>query len=97
MNEMLKDIIYVQPLEDYRLHVRFEDGIEGVIDLVNLVKFSGVFGPLRDRQYFLQVSVNPDLGTICWPNGADLDPDVLYAIVTDQSVKLSGPALALAA
>ena len=94
---MLKDIIYVQPLEDYRLHVRFEDGIEGVIDLVNLVKFSGVFGPLRDRQYFLQVSVNPDLGTICWPNGADLDPDVLYAIVTDQSVKLSGPALALAA
>lgn len=97
MNEMLKDIIYVQPLEDYRLHVRFEDGIEGVIDLVNLVKFSGVFGPLQDRQYFLQVSVNPDLGTICWPNGADLDPDVLYAIVTDQSVKLSGPALALAA
>jgi len=94
---MLKDIIYVQPLEDYRLHVRFEDGIEGVIDLVNLVKFSGVFGPLRDRQYFLQVSVNPDLGTICWPNGADLDPDVLYAIVTDQSVRLSGPALALAA
>jgi len=94
---MLKDIIYVQPLEDYRLHVRFEDGIEGVIDLVNLVKFSGVFGPLQDRQYFLQVSVNPDLGTICWPNGADLDPDVLYAIVTDQSVKLSGPALALAA
>ena len=94
---MLKDIIYVQPLEDYRLHVRFEDGIEGVIDLVNLVKFSGVFGPLQDRQYFLQVSVNPDLGTICWPNGADLDPDVLYAIVTDQSVRLSGPALALAA
>ena len=77
---MLKDITHVQPLENYRLHLRFEDGVEGSVDVASLVKFTGVFDPLRDREYFLQVRVNPDLGTICWPNGADLDPDVLYAL-----------------
>ncbi len=30
---MLKDIVAAQPLENYRLHLRFEDGIEGVVDL----------------------------------------------------------------
>ena len=44
--------------------------------------FEGVFEPLRDPAYFAQVHVDPDLGTVTWPNGADLDPDVLYGRVT---------------
>jgi hypothetical protein len=67
---------------DYRLHVEFEDGIEGVVDVDKLITFAGVFAPLRDPSVFGQVYVNSELGTICWPNGADLDPDVLYAEVT---------------
>ena len=94
---MLKDITYVQPLENHCLHLRFEDGAEGNVDVTALVKFTGVFSPLRDRKYFRQVRVNPDLGTICWPNDADLDPDVLYAIVTGQPLTLSASELALAA
>jgi hypothetical protein len=94
---VLKDITYVQPLENHCLHLRFEDGVEGSVDVAALVKFTGVFSPLRDRRYFLQVRVNPDLGTICWPNGADLDPDVLYASVTGQPLTLSASELALAA
>ncbi|MFM7192421.1 MAG: DUF2442 domain-containing protein [Microcystaceae cyanobacterium] len=43
------------------------------------MKFTGVFEPLKNPEYFAQVKVNPELGTIQWPNGADLDPDVLYA------------------
>ena len=38
----------------------------------------GVFAPLQDPAYFARVSVDADAGTIVWPNGADLDPDVLY-------------------
>ena len=38
-----------------------------------------VFEPLReDSQLFRQVQVDEELGTIVWPNGADMDPDVLH-------------------
>ncbi|MGB6000271.1 MAG: DUF2442 domain-containing protein [Thermoanaerobaculia bacterium] len=36
-----------------------------------------VFEPLRDPDYFAQVSID-EFGVICWPNGADLAPDALY-------------------
>jgi hypothetical protein len=85
---MLKDIVQVQPLDDYRLHLRFEDGVEGSVDIAELVEFTGVFAPLQERGYFLQVRADPDLGTICWPNGADLDPDVLYAQVTGEPIRV---------
>lgn len=52
--------------------------------IAQLVEFTGIFEPLADAAFFAQVTVNPDLGTIYWPNGADLDPDVLYSLVTEQ-------------
>lgn len=81
---MLKDIIAAQPLDGYQLRLKFEDEVEGVVDIAELIEFTGIFEPLSDPAYFAQVTVNPDLGTICWENGADLDPDVLYAIVAQQ-------------
>ena len=83
---MLKDVIEVRPLDGYRLHLRFEDGVEGVVDLAETVSFTGVFEPLKDRAQFARVYVNPDVGTVVWPNGADLDPDVLYALVTGEPI-----------
>ena len=85
---MLKDIIEVRPTGDYRLRLRFEDGVEGEVDVAELVRFEGVFAPLKDRAEFVKVIVNPDLGTICWPSGADLDPDVLYAKVTGEEISV---------
>jgi hypothetical protein len=83
---MLKDIVSANPLGEYRLHLRFEDGVEGVVDLAPRLSFRGVFAPLRDQGYFARVRVEPGLGTIAWPNGADLDPDVLYAQLTGGAV-----------
>jgi hypothetical protein len=40
---MLKDIIAAQPLENYHLHLQFEDGVEGTVNLRQLVEFSGIF------------------------------------------------------
>lgn len=79
---MLKDIIEVQPLEGYRLRLRFEDGVVGEVDLEKMIQFEGIFAPLKDRATFIQVHVNPEVGTIVWPNGADLDPLVLYSHLT---------------
>lgn len=78
---MLKDIIAVKPHDDHRLYLQFEDGVEGEINVAELIEFQGVFAPLHDPAYFAQVRVNPELGTITWPNEADLDPDVLYSIL----------------
>ena len=83
---MLKDIVEVRPAEGYRLFLRFEDGVEGIVDVATMVRFNGVFAPLRNREEFLKVAVNSEIGTICWPNGADLDPDVLYACVTGEAI-----------
>jgi hypothetical protein len=81
---MLKDIVEVRPLEGYRLFVRFEDGVQGEVDLGQIIRFEGVFASLKDPVHFEQAHVNRELGTVCWPGGADLDPDVLYARITGQ-------------
>ena len=83
---MLKDIVAVSPLPGYQLDLRFEDGIAGRLNISQLIEFSGIFEPLQDFDYFAQVRVNPELGTIEWPNEADLDPDVLYALLTGQTI-----------
>lgn len=83
---MLQDIVGAIPLADYRLKLRFEDGTTGVVDVSRCVSFTGVFAPLVERKEFAAVQVNPELGTVCWPCGADLDPDVLYALVTGAPV-----------
>ena len=85
---MLKDVVEVRPFEPYMLFIRFEDGVEGTVALDELVAFEGVFEPLRDPSEFRKARVHPELGVVCWPNGADLDPDVLYARLTGSPVRL---------
>lgn len=56
----------------------FADGEVRDVDVTPLLD-TEVFGPLRDDAIFEQVQVDEELGTIAWPGGADLDPDVIYA------------------
>ena len=67
----------VKALDGYRLRVEFSDGVAGEVDLSGRL-FGPVFEPLKERSLFEQVSVD-EFGAICWPNGADLAPDALYA------------------
>jgi len=85
---MLKDIVEARHLGGYRVCIRFEDGAEGEVDLSRLVEFTGVFEALRDPEEVRRVTVHPELGTICWPSGGDLDPDSLYSQVTGQAIVL---------
>ena len=84
---MLKDIVAVRPTGEYRLWLRFEDGVEGEVDLKPILSLQGIFAPLSDARYFQQVRVHEELGTICWPNGADIDPLVLYAMVAKRPIE----------
>lgn len=88
---MMKDIVEARALEDRRLYLRFEDGVAGEVDLADFVRFDGVFDPLRARANFRAVAPHPELGTVCWPGGADLDADVLYARVTGQALPSPEP------
>jgi hypothetical protein len=71
----------VQPLEGFVLRLGFDDGTEREIDLAAEL-WGPVFEPLRDPQLFRQVRVDEEPGTIVWPNGADMDPDVLHGDMT---------------
>lgn len=81
---MLSDIVEIIHLGGHRLFLRFADGAAGELDLAPLLDFTGVFEPLRDPQYFALVHVDLEIGTIVWPNGADLCPDVLRHQLTGE-------------
>jgi hypothetical protein len=76
--DRLVRISTVVPLGGYRVRLGFTDGSEREIDLEPYLHGS-IFEPLRDDlALFAEVQVDPELRTIVWPNGADIDPDVLY-------------------
>ena len=37
-----------------------------------------LYGPLRDLNEFNSVSLDPEVRTLVWPNGADFDPAILH-------------------
>jgi hypothetical protein len=67
----------VEPLDGFFLRVVFDDGSVLEVDLEPDL-WGPMFEPLREPALFGQVRVDEELGTIVWPNGADLDPDVLH-------------------
>jgi hypothetical protein len=77
-------VIAVEPREGHRLHLRFEDGVAGELDLAG-ESWRGVLAPLEDPAYFASVTLDEELGTIVWPNGADIAPETLHRWVSEGS------------
>ena len=77
---MLIDVIEVKYLEDYKLELKFENGVRKIVDFKDTVfNHDGpVIKPLRDIDYFKTVRVNKEIGTIEWDSGYDCEPGVLY-------------------
>lgn len=81
----LQDVVTVEALPARRLKLTFADQRTGVVEVDAIVsQYTGVFAPLREPAFFAQAKVDAELGTVVWPNGADLCPDVLYAHATQQ-------------
>lgn len=72
-----------RPLEGFRLHVRFVDGLEGRVNMAALVRSptAGVFAPLADPARFSQVSVQ--YGAVTWTGEIDLAPDAMYSAIKE--------------
>lgn len=85
-----EDVRDVIPLPGYRLAVRFYDGVSGIVDMSARLRNRsiGVFAALRDPAVFNAVRV--EMGTVSWPSGADLAPDVMHdALATHGEWRLS--------
>ncbi len=90
---MFPRVTEVRHLGEYRLELSFTDGTKGELNLKErVVGRGGVFTPLEDIGFFSQVKVDPEAGTIVWPNEVDFCPDVLYSLVTGRPIRVLEPA-----
>ena len=71
------DPIAVEPRDGFRIWARYEDGVEGEIDLSHLAG-KGVFKAWNDREFFEDVHINKEGGCVCWgrPPGSDMELDI---------------------
>ena len=83
----------VDVLHDRLVRVRFDDGATAERDLFPLLT-GPVFEQIRDDDStFRQVAIDPSFGVITWPNGADVDAELLrYDDLWGQAVALARPA-----
>ena len=77
MTAFSQDITRVTVLSHGVLHLRFADGLECDVDVLERMR-GPVFADARTPTGFSEVTVDEETGTIVWPNGADLAPDTLY-------------------
>ena len=83
------DILHIVSAEvagDHRLRLEFDDHTQKTVD-VSLLLHGPVFEPLRDREYFARVVVDPVCGTAVWPNGADFAPEALYDLPNQETLR----------
>ena len=67
----------VAVVRDHVLRLLFTDGTAGDVDF-SAEQWTGVLAPLNDADYFGQVTVDAEAGTLVWPNDIDLAPEPLY-------------------
>jgi hypothetical protein len=85
------DVVAVKYVEGHVLELVFDDGLIPKVDMDCFSgRFDGVFAPLLDLAFFIQVKVDPEIGTIVWPNGADICPDVLYSFASGRPIIING-------
>jgi len=81
-------ITAVQVSAHFIVELTFTDGSHGTVDLTSWIGGrGGLFAALQDPAFFGRVSVDREAGTIVWPNGVDLDPDMLFEAAHRTSAK----------
>lgn len=84
------DVREARHVRDYVLHLVFDDGLEGEVDLSPYLRRGPIFSPLAEPSYFRGFSLEG--GTVAWPNGADIAPERLYEMTeTANKARLGNP------
>lgn len=88
----MKRIIAIEGLENYRVRLRFVDGVEGEADFsVHVGK--GVFAPWTDYGFFRRAQIGEHGRTLTWPGELDFCADALWLQVTGQKPDALFPSL----
>jgi len=82
---MYWDVVEVNAQPNFRLFVRFADGLAGSISLRE-DDLTGALAPLRNANLFNQVFI--DQGAVAWPGNIDLAPDAMYEDIASQQETL---------
>ena len=82
----MERLVHAKVTGPHSLWLVFSDGKAGEVDLKSKLKFTGVFEPLKDPDYFAQGRFDPEGGTVVWPNDADIAPEALYDWVVGHCV-----------
>ena len=72
------DVVSVEVVGARSLRLRFADDTERTVDLTPFLALPALRRVRDDDQYFAAVEIDPVCGTIVWPGGEDLAPDVLH-------------------
>ena len=78
-------VVDVVPLPEFKLRLRYSDGVEGIVDLSHLAG-KGVFEVWDQAGVFENVSIG-SAGEIRWGEHVDLCPDALYMELTGKSAE----------
>ena len=84
-------ITELRPRSEFKLFVRFDDGVSGEVNLSDLAG-RGVFSTWLESGVFDQARIT-EAGAVEWPGGIDLCPDALYMRLTGKSPEEVFPAL----
>lgn len=87
---MILHVVEARYERDYIIHLKFNDGAEGFVDLAEEL-YGEMFAPLKDVAKFKAFRVDPELETIVWDNGADFAPEFLHARLLVTAEPEDGP------
>ena len=88
----MNDLVEARWVEGSTLFIRFDDGTAGPVDLSGYRGRGAIFEPLREIGFFKGFAIEG--GTLAWPNGADIAPERLYEMVSQQKAPVASGQLA---
>ena len=77
MHHAIYRVLSFEVVAPYTLRVRFDDSTEQTINFQPVLS-GDLYAPLNEQRLFNQVSIDPEVHTVVWPNGADFDPATLH-------------------
>ncbi|MEO6038045.1 MAG: DUF2442 domain-containing protein [Saprospiraceae bacterium] len=79
---MFPQLLSVQPITKYQLHLHYDDGTESTMDLSYLAG-RGIFKQWDENELFFNVKIDTETNALVWNETLDLDPDSLYLKIKD--------------